>query len=38
LGRGEERRWNGLQNTDRDVRLLTAYFRRLLETPALATR
>jgi DGQHR domain-containing protein len=30
FGGGEDRPWNGLQNTDRDVRQLAAYLRRLL--------
>lgn len=30
FGNGEDRSWNALQNTDRDVRMLAGYFRRLL--------
>ena len=30
FGSASNRRWNELQNTDRDIRLLTNYFRKLL--------
>lgn len=37
LGEGEERHWNEFQNIDRDIRILTNYLRRVLETEGNAT-
>lgn len=38
FGRNGIRRWNELQNIDRDIRMLTNYFRQLLEEPDRASQ